>query len=112
VAAWKQRRARSACHKFWKDWQRLKGATITATAQLIDHVRRLSPDDLAALTDEELADVHTLLLEAEHDHIHSLCAQEVAPFEAGPLYWATTHTATENPHWKEQGLPFIAPFPK
>jgi hypothetical protein len=75
-------------------------------------VRRLSPDDVAALTDEELADVHTLLLEAEHDHVDSLCAQEMASFEAGPLYWATTHTATENPHWQEQGLPFIAPFPK
>lgn len=29
-----------------------------------------------------------------------------------PLYWAQTHTATENPHHEAQRLPFVAPFPK
>ena len=29
-----------------------------------------------------------------------------------PLYWAQTYTATENPHYIEQGLPFRGPFPK
>jgi hypothetical protein len=28
------------------------------------------------------------------------------------LYWAQNFTLTENPKWKEQGLPFRAPFPK
>lgn len=29
-----------------------------------------------------------------------------------PLYWAQTYTATENPHYIEQGLPFRGPFPR
>lgn len=29
-----------------------------------------------------------------------------------PLYWAQNFTATENPHWIEQGLEFRGPFPK
>jgi hypothetical protein len=36
----------------------------------------------------------------------------VASFEAGPLYWATQHTRTENPKFVEMGLPFKWHFPR
>ena len=39
------------------------------------------------------------------------CAESVASFDRGPLYWLTRHTKTENPQYEAQGLPFKAPFP-
>jgi hypothetical protein len=36
----------------------------------------------------------------------------VASFKAGPLYWATTYTATENPNHEAQGRKFRSPLPK
>lgn len=29
-----------------------------------------------------------------------------------PLYWAQNHTKTENPHYLQQRLPFVGPFPR
>jgi len=44
--------------------------------------------------------------------LESIFAQEVASFDAGPLLWLTQFSATENPQFERQKLPFLAPFPK
>lgn len=38
--------------------------------------------------------------------------QSVASFDAGPLYWLTKFTRTEDEHWFEKNSQFISPFPK
>lgn len=47
-----------------------------------------------------------------HDAIWARCAQPVAGWEGGPLAWLSEYTATENPKYIEQRLPFKAPFPR
>jgi hypothetical protein len=63
--------------------------------------------ELAKLTYEELKERFSpaQLAEIEHTLLDAKCAED-------PLYWAQTWTATEDPHWQKQGLPFIAPFPR
>ncbi len=44
--------------------------------------------------------------------ISKRCSQEIASFDAGPLFWLTNLTKTENPKHAAQGLPYKNPFPK
>lgn len=43
--------------------------------------------------------------------IWAKCAERVSSFDAGPMLWLTTHTATEDLHWLQKGTPPVAPFP-
>src|SRR3954470_5399092 len=78
----------------------------------IELLRHLTPAELAGYDDETVRRIAGYLRSAKYEQIDSLCAQEVASFDAGPLHWACHHTLTENPHHKAQGLEFKAPFPK
>ena len=82
-----------------------------AQNQLINRVRELSREQLLRLDVEELADIDHVLSEAKNDQFDKRCAEPIASFDAGPLFWLTTFTATENPHHEHQGLPYRAPFP-
>ena len=74
-------------------------------AEVIADFERLSPEELAALTPEEAAQLDWWLKDAR-------CAERVASFDRGPLHWLTNHTKTENPQYEAQGLEFLAPFPQ
>ena len=82
------------------------------TSELCSRLRGLSREQLLSLEPEELAHIEYVLREAKYERLDARCAKGIASFDEGPLYWLTTHTATENPHHKEQGLPFRGPFPK
>jgi hypothetical protein len=75
-------------------------------------LRSLTPAELEQFDDEKLKRLATYVRNTKYERIDSLCAEEVASFERGPLLWACNHTLTENPHFKDQGLEFKAPFPK
>ena len=75
-------------------------------------LRSLTPAQLEQFDDETLRRLANYVRTSQHDRMESLFAQEVASFDAGPLLWLTQHTATENPQYEKQGLPFLAPFPK
>jgi hypothetical protein len=81
-------------------------------ADLIERLRRLTPGDLQQLSNESRARILAFLSVVSHEHTDSLCSKSVASFEAGPLYWLTKLTATENPHYEYQGLPYRASFPQ
>lgn len=71
----------------------------TVVNKLEEELSKLTPEELQQLfTREELAEIDYTLKDAK-------CSGD-------PLYWAQNLTATENPKWKEQGLPFKSPFPK
>ena len=44
--------------------------------------------------------------ECERRRIMSACAEDVASWEAGPLFWLTKHTRTEDTHWLAKGTNF------
>src|SRR5947207_11076000 len=75
-------------------------------------LRSLTPAKLEQFDDETLSRLANIVRTSQHDRMESLFTQEVASFDAGPLLWLTQHTATENPQYEKQGLPFLAPFPK
>jgi len=75
-------------------------------------LRSLTPAQLEQFDDETLRRLANIVRTSQHDHMESLFTQEVASFDAVPLLWLTQHTATENPQYEKQGLPFLAPFPK
>ncbi len=82
-----------------------------ATQELIKRLQQLGPEGRAQLDDEQLFRIEGALTAARYDEIDALCRQEVASFDAGPLFWLTRYTKTENPQYEDQGLPFLAPFP-
>jgi hypothetical protein len=75
-----------------------------ALTELAARVSQLSREELLSLGAQELAQIQWTLDDAR-------CAESVASFEAGPLWWLTRLTQTENPQHKAQGLPFKAHFP-
>ncbi|MGA8872470.1 MAG: hypothetical protein WB460_15085 [Candidatus Acidiferrales bacterium] len=83
-----------------------------AIAELTKRVRNLSREKLLELPPEELAQLEQVLSRAKCEQIDALCREETASFEAGPLLWLTRYTKTENPQYEEQGLPFLAGFPR
>ena len=83
-----------------------------ATQELIKRLHQLGPNGRAELDDAQVERIESLLTAAKHDEIDALCRQEVASFDAGPLLWLTRYTKTENPQYEEQGVPFLAGFPR
>jgi hypothetical protein len=73
--------------------------------ELINRLSQLSREDLLKLDVEELARVDELLQSARYDKSEERCATDA-------LYWVQNFSATENSHYIEQGVPFIAHFPK
>src|SRR5262252_7314273 len=74
--------------------------------QMKAELGKLTPDELKnQFTAAELAEIDSTLKDAR-------CAEAVASFEAGPLYFLTKLTETENPQHEAQNLPFKAPFPQ
>ncbi len=65
-----------------------------ALREVVTHLRGLSHDELLKLDPEEMTRVSAFL--SDEDALH----------------WAQNYSATENPHWEKQRLPFIAPFPQ
>ncbi len=76
-----------------------------AETELTSRLRQLGREDLLKLDAEELARIDAFLQSARYDREDAKCAED-------PLYWAQNWSATENPHYLEQGVPFIAPFPR
>jgi hypothetical protein len=70
--------------------------------------------ELAKWTPEELKLQFSAAELAEIDYTlrDALCAERVASFDAGPLYFLTRLTQTENPQHEKQGVSFKAPFPR
>lgn len=66
---------------------------------------KLTPEELKEFTPAELAEIDYTLKDAK-------CAERIASFDAGPLYFLTRLTATENPQHEAQGLPYKSPFPR
>jgi hypothetical protein len=83
-----------------------------ATQELIKRLRQLGPEGRAELGDEQLRRIEAALAAARCDEVDALCRQEKASFECGPLLWLTRYTKTENPQYEEQGVPFLAGFPR
>ncbi len=75
-----------------------------ALREVVTHLRGLSHDELLNLDPEELTRVSAFLSDAVNDKNDKKCSEAA-------LYWAQNFTMTENPHWEQQGLLFIAHFP-
>lgn len=78
----------------------------------ISQIRRLYEERRDSLHDDELALIESHLEAELHERLDHLLAAEVASFKAGPLLWLSDFTKTENPQYEEQGVPFLAGFPK
>lgn len=50
-------------------------------------------------------------LELQRRDIDANCRKWIVSHRSGPMYWLRNWTKTENYHWREQGLPPVAPFP-
>jgi hypothetical protein len=74
-------------------------------AELDRQIERISPEDLLALEPEDAAELDHTLKDAR-------CAERIASFDAGPFYWLTNLTQTENPQFEAQGLQFKMSFPR
>jgi hypothetical protein len=83
-----------------------------ATQELIKRLHQLGPNGRAELDDAQIERIESLLAAARYDELEALCRQEKASFECGPLLWLTRYTKTENPQYEEQGVPFLAGFPR
>ena len=83
-----------------------------ALSELTKRVRKIGRDGLRKLDPDKLARIDEVLTRAKDDAIDGICRQEKASFDCGPLYWLTRLTKTENPQHEEQGLPFLAGFPR
>ena len=79
--------------------------TSLAFSELTARVKKFSRAELLRLDAKDVAEIDWTLKDAR-------CAESVACFDRGPLYWLTRHTKTENPQHEAQGLPFLAPFPR
>jgi hypothetical protein len=75
-------------------------------------LRHLTPAKVQELDDESLRRLASYVRNSKYDRIEKICAQSVASFEAGPLWFLTNLTSTENPQHDAQGLPFKAAFPR
>ncbi len=60
---------------------------------------------------ERLLEHAEATLELQRRGIEKACKEWVASHRAGPMYWLRKMTATENYHWREQGLQPVMPFP-
>jgi hypothetical protein len=86
---------------------RLLGATV------------LSPADFPLGSPQSRAAARVMLTERrpklssadkQRRAIVDACKQWVLSHDRGPMYWLRQCTKTENYHWKEQGLPAVAPI--
>ena len=68
--------------------------------------------DGRGLSDEQIEQSLVHLEYERAERIDALCRLEKASFDCGPLAWLTRYTKTENPQYEEQGLPFLAGFPR
>jgi len=81
-------------------------------------IPNFTAQQLQRLNDQELAALNGLLKAERYARIDAKCAlletdeNGWAKMTSGPLYWAQNFTRTENPHYVEQNVPFVAPFPK
>jgi hypothetical protein len=73
---------------------------------------QLTPAVVERLDDDTVTRLASYVRRTRQDKIDARCAEEVASFEAGPLFFGTQLTATENPQHEAQGLPFLGPFPR
>ncbi len=83
-----------------------------ALDEILSRTATLTPEQLASIDPEELREIDAFLRRATNDSLEAKCSERVASFDAGPLYWLTNLTQTENPQYEAQGLPFKASFPK
>jgi hypothetical protein len=72
----------------------------------------LTPDELRDYSPEDVAELKRLAEMVEGERIDTLCGEEKASFDCGPLLWLTRYTKTENPQYEQQGLPFLSGFPR
>ena len=81
-------------------------------SKLTERLRGMTRERLLQLSDEELVEIDSLTAQVEYEKTDARCRQPVASFDAGPLFWLTQLTKTENPQYEAQGLPFLAGFPR
>jgi hypothetical protein len=83
----------------------------SSVQSLTDRLRGLTREQIISLPDSLRRDAARLVTGQREDYLDNLMGQRTASFDAGPLLWLTKYTATENPKYESQGLPFIGPFP-
>jgi hypothetical protein len=73
-------------------------------AQLQSLIAKLSPSEkLTAIA---------CLQQIKNNEAWGLCSQRVASWDAGPLFWLTQYTKTEDSHALSKGTEFLSPFPR
>jgi hypothetical protein len=70
-----------------------------SAAEVIAAAQQLTPEQLARLDDQELRQLELLVGNDFESKVDQRC-------ERDPLYWAQNWSLTENPHYREHGLPF------
>lgn len=89
-----------------------------ATSSLCSRLNEIALDRLEQLDEGQIAFLLEEATRERYARIDALCGsldlddKGWARTDSGPLFWAQNHTLTENPKWKEQGLPFRARFPR
>jgi hypothetical protein len=85
----------------------------TATTQsLIEQLRIHQANGWKGLSEEQIEQSIVHLEYERAERIDALCRLEKSSFDCGPLAWLTRYKKTENPQYEEQGLPFLAGFPR
>jgi phage terminase large subunit-like protein len=79
---------------------------------LCSRLSEVALEKLEQLDEEEIIALTDAALQERYARIDALCGQDKASFDCGPLLWLTRHTKTENPQYEQQGLPFLAGFPR
>jgi hypothetical protein len=79
---------------------------------LCSRLSEIALEKLNGLDEEQIIALTEAALQERYARIDAQCGQAKASFECGPLLWLTRHTKTENPQYEEQGLPFLAGFPR
>jgi hypothetical protein len=90
-----------------------------AITELIEQFNSCSAEELVKqFGPEELRELQERLADIEHDQLDRRCAESIASFDAGVLYWLSNLTATDDPQWEqrkrngEAGAAFRSPFPR
>lgn len=73
--------------------------------EVVEQLAGIPREDLLRKDPEELDRLATLLSGRAAESLDRRCAKDA-------LYWLCNHTATENPKYLEQNVPWRAPFPR
>ena len=87
-------------------------------SKLSNRLKKLSPEELSRLDDEDLAALDRLLKEERYDKLDARCllaevdGEGWASEKSGPIFWLQNLTKTIDDHAIAKGTPGKAPFPR